>query len=76
MAMAVGGGKGGPKGDINMTPMIDILLVLLIIFMADLTGCRRMVWMLWRLSRRLRIPSRTMPTMIAPSSSSSTSRAT
>jgi biopolymer transport protein ExbD len=33
MAMAVGS-SGGPKGDINMTPMIDILLVLLIIFMA------------------------------------------
>jgi biopolymer transport protein TolR len=32
--MAVGGGGSGPKGDINMTPMIDILLVLLIIFMA------------------------------------------
>jgi biopolymer transport protein ExbD len=31
--MAVGGGKGGSKADINMTPMIDILLVLLIIFM-------------------------------------------
>jgi biopolymer transport protein ExbD len=33
MAMAVGGKKGGPQSDINMTPMIDILLVLLIIFM-------------------------------------------
>jgi len=33
MAMAVGGG-GGVKSDVNMTPMIDILLVLLIIFMA------------------------------------------
>ena len=33
MAMSVGSGSG-PKGDINMTPMIDILLVLLIIFMA------------------------------------------
>src|ERR1700761_3663837 len=33
MAMSVGA-SGGPKGDINMTPMIDILLVLLIIFMA------------------------------------------
>jgi biopolymer transport protein ExbD len=32
MAMAVGGGKG-PKADINMTPMIDVLLVLIIIFM-------------------------------------------
>jgi biopolymer transport protein ExbD len=31
--MAVGGSKGGPRCDINMTPMIDILLVLLIIFM-------------------------------------------
>ena len=33
MAMAVGGSRGGPRCDINMTPMIDILLVLLIIFM-------------------------------------------
>src|SRR4029077_10139319 len=33
MSMAVGGGSGGPKADINMTPMIDVLLVLIIIFM-------------------------------------------
>src|SRR5436305_6414791 len=33
MAMNVGGG-GGVTSSINMTPMIDILLVLLIIFMA------------------------------------------
>ncbi len=32
MAMAVGSGRG-PKADINMTPMIDVLLVLIIIFM-------------------------------------------
>ena len=32
MAMSVGG-QGGPKSDINMTPMIDVLLVLIIIFM-------------------------------------------
>jgi len=32
MGMAVGG-QGGPKSDINMTPMIDVLLVLIIIFM-------------------------------------------
>jgi biopolymer transport protein TolR len=32
MAMAVGGGSG-PRADINVTPMIDVLLVLLIIFM-------------------------------------------
>ncbi len=33
MSMAVGGGKGGAKADINVTPLIDVLLVLLIIFM-------------------------------------------
>ncbi len=32
MAMAVGGG-GAQKADINVTPLIDVLLVLLIIFM-------------------------------------------
>ena len=32
MGMSVGG-AGGPKHDINMTPMIDVLLVLIIIFM-------------------------------------------
>jgi biopolymer transport protein TolR len=32
MGMAVGT-QGGPKSDINMTPMIDVLLVLIIIFM-------------------------------------------
>ncbi|MGE5112972.1 MAG: biopolymer transporter ExbD [Acidobacteriaceae bacterium] len=33
MSMNVGGGKGGPSADINVTPLIDVLLVLLIIFM-------------------------------------------
>lgn len=33
MSMAVGGSDGGPRADINMTPLIDVLLVLLIIFM-------------------------------------------
>jgi biopolymer transport protein TolR len=33
MSMAVGGDGGGPKSDMNMTPLIDVLLVLLIIFM-------------------------------------------
>lgn len=33
MAMAVGGSGGGPRADINVTPMIDVLLVLLIVFM-------------------------------------------
>lgn len=33
MSMNVGGPNSGPRCDINMTPMIDILLVLIIIFM-------------------------------------------
>jgi biopolymer transport protein ExbD len=31
--MAVGGGDTGPQANINVTPLIDVLLVLLIIFM-------------------------------------------
>ena len=33
MGMGAGGGGGGPQSDINVTPLIDVLLVLLIIFM-------------------------------------------
>jgi biopolymer transport protein TolR len=33
MAMDVGGAKGGLKADINVTPLVDVMLVLLIIFM-------------------------------------------
>ncbi len=33
MSMAAGGNAGGISSDINVTPMIDVLLVLLIIFM-------------------------------------------
>jgi biopolymer transport protein TolR len=33
MGMAVGGNKDGPQPNINMTPLIDVLLVLMIIFM-------------------------------------------
>jgi biopolymer transport protein TolR len=33
MGMAVGGKKGGFKNDINVTPLVDVVLVLLIIFM-------------------------------------------
>lgn len=33
MGMAVGGNKGGFKSDINVTPLVDVVLVLLIIFM-------------------------------------------
>jgi biopolymer transport protein ExbD len=40
MAMATGG-RGGLTSDINVTPMIDVLLVLLIIFMITLPLSRR-----------------------------------
>lgn len=40
MAMG-GGGGGGLSSDINVTPMIDVLLVLLIIFMITLPLSRR-----------------------------------
>ena len=33
MAMSGGGGSGGLQSEINVTPMVDIMLVLLIIFM-------------------------------------------
>ncbi|HLX75255.1 MAG TPA: biopolymer transporter ExbD [Terriglobales bacterium] len=33
MGMAIGGSGGGPNADMNVTPLIDVLLVLLIIFM-------------------------------------------
>ena len=33
MSMSVGGKKGGSMADINVTPMADIMIVLLIIFM-------------------------------------------
>jgi biopolymer transport protein ExbD len=33
MAMDVGGSKGGPKSEINVTPLVDVMLVLLIIMM-------------------------------------------
>jgi biopolymer transport protein TolR len=33
MAMDIGGTTGGPKSDINVTPLVDVMLVLLIIMM-------------------------------------------
>jgi biopolymer transport protein ExbD len=43
MAMAAGGGNKGLENDINVTPMIDVLLVLLIIFMAALPSMRKAI---------------------------------
>lgn len=33
MAMSMGGSPGGPAADMNVTPLIDVLLTLLVIFM-------------------------------------------
>src|SRR5487761_2626961 len=33
MAMSSGGNAGGPMSEINVTPLVDVMLVLLIIFM-------------------------------------------
>ena len=41
MGMGVGGKKGGAMNEINMTPMIDVLLVLLIIFMVVQQGLQK-----------------------------------
>ena len=41
MAMGIGGRRGAAINEINMTPMIDVLLVLLIIFMVVQQGLQR-----------------------------------
>jgi len=43
MGMSAGGGEGGLTNDINVTPMIDVLLVLLIIFMVIVPMSRKAI---------------------------------
>ncbi|WNG28956.1 biopolymer transporter ExbD [Cystobacter fuscus] len=41
MGMNVGGGPGGIKSEINVTPLVDVVLVLLIIFMVVMPEMRK-----------------------------------
>ncbi len=43
MGMSAGGGSGGHSNEINVTPMIDVLLVLLIIFMMIIPMSRKAI---------------------------------
>ena len=43
MAMSAGGGSGGLNSDPNVTPMIDVLMVLLIIFMVIVPSSRKAI---------------------------------
>ena len=43
MGMSAGGGGGGHSNEINVTPMIDVLLVLLIIFMMIIPMSRKAI---------------------------------
>ena len=43
MGMNVGGKGGGPKSDINVTPLVDVVLVLLIIFLVTMPIMMRQI---------------------------------
>lgn len=36
MGISAGGSKGGPKSEMNVTPLVDVVLVLLVIFMVTM----------------------------------------
>ena len=43
MGISAGGSKGGPKSEMNVTPLVDVVLVLLVIFMVTMPVMMRNV---------------------------------
>lgn len=43
MGISAGGSKGGPKSEMNVTPLVDVMLVLLVIFMVTMPVMMRSV---------------------------------
>lgn len=43
MGMSGGGSKGGPKSEMNVTPLVDVVLVLLVIFMVTMPVMMRSI---------------------------------
>ncbi len=43
MGISAGGSKGGPKSEMNVTPLVDVVLVLLVIFMVTMPVMMRSI---------------------------------
>ncbi|MBL4632641.1 MAG: biopolymer transporter ExbD [Kofleriaceae bacterium] len=43
MGISAGGSKGGPKSEMNVTPLVDVMLVLLVIFMVTMPVMMRSI---------------------------------
>ena len=59
MGMAVGSGEGGYVADINVTPMVDVMLVLLIIFIITIRVIIKQVQL--DLPKATNLPTQTKP---------------
>jgi len=60
MGMQIGGGAGRVKSDINVTPLIDVVLVLLIIFLVTMPIMMRTITL--EIPRKLDAPHEEAPT--------------
>ena len=59
MAFSTGGGGGGAMADINVTPLVDVMLVLLIIFLITIPVVTHTVPV--KLPKETNIPTQTKP---------------